>query len=294
VHTGFAAFAHGSARGKKAQGPVFAGRPRELLVDEDAYLLELVRYVHNNPVRAGIARAARQSSWSSHRAYIGRATAPEWLRIGYVLERFGKTSKRAAHQFDAFVERGKREPRRPELSGAAHVGEAARARATLGDGHRLSDGVLGSTEFVAKARRDARKVQAALAKRGSELRAGAVSRPSVREVIDAVLEHLAIDALELSERPKSRQAAIAKRLCVWLWVHEFAGKQVEVARALELDTGAVSRHYGEAMTAAGDFDQEATAVCGLLGKRRRSRPRSVTPAAAGSFPVRYHVDVDET
>ena len=86
LHTGFAGWAHRGARGKKARGAVFADRPRTLLVEQDSYLLSLVRYVHNNPVRAGVSRFARSSEWSSHQAYIGRVEAPEWLRLGYVLE----------------------------------------------------------------------------------------------------------------------------------------------------------------------------------------------------------------
>jgi putative transposase len=82
VHTGFAAFAHASRVHKKAQGPVFAGGPRMVWVQRDEYLLELVRYVHNNPVRAGLVRATRNSSWSSHRAYIGKSEAPQWLKLG--------------------------------------------------------------------------------------------------------------------------------------------------------------------------------------------------------------------
>jgi hypothetical protein len=273
---------------------VFAGRPRAVLVEEDAYLLELVRYVHNNPVRAGLVRSARTSTWSSHPAYVGRVGAPEWLRMGYVLERFGRDARRAAERFDAFVEEGRAQGRRPELSGAGDAGEAAEVRRQLGDGHRVSDGVLGSAAFVAKVQRDAEKVQARLSSRGAERRAGAVGRPSVREVIDAVLEHRGVDPIELEERPRSQRSASAKRLAIWLWVHEYAGQQIELARALSLDTGVVSRHYGQALSAAGDYDQEATAVKALLAKRRRPRPRRVTAASADALPVRYHVDVAET
>jgi REP element-mobilizing transposase RayT len=69
VHTGFAGWINAGRR--KAQGPVFAGRPRVVVVEQDAYLLQLVRYVHNNPVRAGVVRHARSSDWSSLRAYVG-------------------------------------------------------------------------------------------------------------------------------------------------------------------------------------------------------------------------------
>jgi REP element-mobilizing transposase RayT len=287
LHTGFASWAHRSQSRKKALGPVFAGRPRSLLVEQDSYLLELIRYVHNNPVRAGVVRYARNSIWSSHQAYVGRIEMPEWLRVGYVLERFGGTAERAAKQFDEFVDQGRTERRRPELSGASDAGEAAAVRRALGDGYRVSDGVLGSTDFIARVHQDVERVGAALSSRGSEQRAGAIGRPPVREVIDAVLELQKLDPIELKEKPRGRAAAEAKRLAIWVWVHEYQGQQIEVARALSLDTSVVSRYYGQALQTAGDFDERATAVTALLRKNRRgTKGRRVTKATQGGFPVR--------
>jgi REP element-mobilizing transposase RayT len=295
LHTGFSGWSHRHARGRKAQGPVFAGRPRSVLVDKDAYLLELVRYVHNNPVRAGVARFARSSDWSSHQAYVGRVDAPKWLRIGDVLSQFGSRTRRAAERFDAFVDEGRAEERRPELSGTSSRADLALVHAALGNGHRLSDGIVGSDAFVARVRGKGKRVADALSRRGSERRAGAVGRPTVRQVIDAVLRYKHVDAIELSERPRSRNSAGVKRLAIWMWVHEYEGKQIEVARALGLDTGVASHYYRQAVAAAGDFDQEATAVTAMIEARRGTKKTGkVTPATADAIRVRYHVDVDET
>lgn len=295
VHTGFAGWVHRSQSRRKALGPVFAGRPRSLLVEQDSYLLELVRYVHNNPVRAGLVRYARNSTWSSHQAYVGRVQMPQWLRVGYVLEHFGRRATRAAKQFDAFVDEGRIQGRRAELSGASDAGEAAWVRRTLGDGHRVSDGVLGSNEFVTRVRKDVERVEAALTSRGLERRAGAIGRPSVREVIDAVLQLQQLDPIELQERPRGRAVSAAKRLAIWVWVHEYQGQQIDVARALSLDTSVVSRYYGQALQEAGEFDELATAVTALLRKRQRgTKDRCVTKATQDALPVRYYVDVEET
>ncbi len=293
LHTGFAKWVN-ERRGRKAQGPVFAGRPRTLLVEEDAYLFQLVRYVHNNPVRAGVVRSARSSAWSSHRAYIGREVAPDWLRVGYVLDQFERDARHAAAKFDAFVEHGRKEPRRPELSGALDANEAATVRRTMGDGHRVSDGVLGSDTFAKKVRRDANRVQAALSTRGSERRAGALGRPTAREVIDAVLAHRGVDALELEKGPRSRTSAGVKKLAVWMWVHEYAGQQVEIARALGLGTSVVSRHYGDALRSAAEYDEEATVIVARLAKQKKHRAPKRTAADADGVRVRYHVDVAES
>jgi len=205
-----------------------------------------------------------------------------------------RDAERGAERFDAFVGQGRKEQRRPALSGALDTTESAAVRRTMGDGHRVSDGVLGSDAFVAKVRRDESRVEAALSSRGAERRAGAAGRPTLRQVIDAVLQHRGVSALELDESPRGRRAAGVKKLVVWMWVHEYAGRQADVARALRLDTSVVSRHYGDALASAAEHDEEATAVTALLAKRKPPRARKVTPPDADGFPVRYHVDVSET
>jgi len=59
-------------------GHLFQGRYKALLLDADEYLLELIRYVHLNPVRAGIVPVPEEHPWSGHHAYLGAITLP-WL-----------------------------------------------------------------------------------------------------------------------------------------------------------------------------------------------------------------------
>ena len=60
-------------------GHVFQGRFKAILVDRDAYLLALLRYVELNPVRAQMVAAAGDWEWSSYRAHTGQVAAPAWL-----------------------------------------------------------------------------------------------------------------------------------------------------------------------------------------------------------------------
>jgi REP element-mobilizing transposase RayT len=60
-------------------GHLFQGRFKAILVDSDAYLLTLCRYVELNPVRAGWADAPAAWAWSSCRAHVGAAPVPPWL-----------------------------------------------------------------------------------------------------------------------------------------------------------------------------------------------------------------------
>jgi putative transposase len=60
-------------------GHLFQGRFKAVLVDKDAYLLEVCRYVDLNPVRAGMVRRPQDWTWSSYRAHTGKVDAPVWF-----------------------------------------------------------------------------------------------------------------------------------------------------------------------------------------------------------------------
>jgi len=64
-------------------GHVFQGRYKALLLDADSYLLEIVRYVHLNPVRAGMVDAPEDYPWSGHRAYLGMEIIPWLSSVGF-------------------------------------------------------------------------------------------------------------------------------------------------------------------------------------------------------------------
>ena len=62
-------------------GHLLQGRFKAILVDHDAYLMELCRYVELNPVRAGMVKAVGDWNWSSYAAHVGQANAPAWLDV---------------------------------------------------------------------------------------------------------------------------------------------------------------------------------------------------------------------
>lgn len=82
-------------------GHLFQGRYQGLLVDREAYLLEVVRYVHRNPVKARLAARPEDYAWSSHRAYLG--TAPAWLAASEVLSLLAGSRPKARRLFQDFV-----------------------------------------------------------------------------------------------------------------------------------------------------------------------------------------------
>ena len=54
----------------KLDGSLFRGRYKSILIEEEAYLLELVRYIHRNPLKAGLENELGEYEWCSHRGYL--------------------------------------------------------------------------------------------------------------------------------------------------------------------------------------------------------------------------------
>ena len=87
-------------------GHLFQGRYKAILVQRDAHLLELARYVVLNPVRAGLCKRADQYRWSSYRATAGLDPAPRLLTVEWLLSQLGSRPARARERYRAFVAEG--------------------------------------------------------------------------------------------------------------------------------------------------------------------------------------------
>ncbi|MDW7645311.1 MAG: transposase, partial [Desulfuromonadales bacterium] len=86
-------------------GHIFQGRFKALLIDAEAYLLALVRYVHRNPLRAGMVANLDDYPWSSHHAYLSRENLP-LLTVDWVLSQFSDDAGRSVDHYRDFVEGG--------------------------------------------------------------------------------------------------------------------------------------------------------------------------------------------
>ena len=103
-------------------GHVFQGRYKALVVEAEAYLAELSRYVVLNPVRAGIAETAEQYPWSSFRQTAGQSTAHQWLSTSALLSRFGVTRQEALAEYRRFVNEADCEDVSDKISGGLLLG----------------------------------------------------------------------------------------------------------------------------------------------------------------------------
>lgn len=84
-------------------GHVFQGRYKSIVVDKDAYLLELSRYIVRNPVAAHMVEEAGQWPWSSFGATAGIVKTPSFLTVEWLLSQFGGDLKKARAAYKDFV-----------------------------------------------------------------------------------------------------------------------------------------------------------------------------------------------
>lgn len=88
----------------KRHGHLFHGRFKSVLVDADAYLKQLSRYIHLNPVRSGLVAKPVSYRWSSYPAFAGNTKPPKWLETGWTLSQFGRDERNAKENYKCFVE----------------------------------------------------------------------------------------------------------------------------------------------------------------------------------------------
>jgi putative transposase len=89
---------------RKRSGHLLQGRYKAILVDADEYSKELSRYIHLNPVRAGMETGPDDYKWSSCRYYTRKRKAPSWLQRDFILGYFGKRQAVAMKKYQAFLE----------------------------------------------------------------------------------------------------------------------------------------------------------------------------------------------
>jgi REP element-mobilizing transposase RayT len=192
----------------KRSGHLFQGRYKAVLVDADAYLLELVAYIHLNPVRAGMVTTPADYPWSSHRAYLGQEVLP-WLAADKVLSLFDQNCDKATGMYLNFMGERITEGRNDQF----HTG---------GSDSRL----LGEGCFLEEAMTKAQIVL--------EI------KPTINEIVAAVKMEYDIDDEILCSRQRSRIGTEARTLVAWA-VAEFSdGTISEVGRLFNRDVTTLS------------------------------------------------------
>ncbi|UCE52696.1 MAG: transposase [Desulfobacterales bacterium] len=228
-------------RRHKRHGQLFQNRFKSFLCEEEPYLLELVRYIHLNPIRARMVKDLKGLNTypkTGHSVLMGKIKN-DWQDTDYVLKRFGKTLRDARKAYLTFVSKGLSKGRRADLVGGGllrSIGGWSVLKALRATGMRVmgDERILGSSDFVEAALKQANefyeKKTLALAK-GIDL----------DTLIKSVAEYFKLDADLLKSSSRQRKVAQVRAIICGLAVDHLMISGAEVARLLNLSPSAVSK-----------------------------------------------------
>jgi len=142
-------------RRHRRHGPVFQNRYKSILCQKDPYLKELVRYIHLNPLRAGIVadyKCLEGFVYGGHCAIAGKCHN-DWQNTQYVLSLFGLKVSDARRSYITFIEKGLIEEKRSELVGGGLIRSlggwsAVKALREANDRIKGDERILGDSRFV--------------------------------------------------------------------------------------------------------------------------------------------------
>lgn len=180
---------------RQRSGHLFQGRFKGILVEKDAYCKELSRYIHLNPVRAGMVKGPWEYPWSSYRYFVGKDKKPEWLTMELVLGDFGGEGRTGFRRYREYVER--REAKELESPFKTVI-----ASTFLGSEEFINNIRM---EYLEKKKVDRRNISAI-----KKILRG----PSLEEIEKAVAQIL----------PKGH--ALYKKVCIYL-SHQYSGMRLD-------------------------------------------------------------------
>jgi REP element-mobilizing transposase RayT len=227
-------------------GHLFQNRYKSIVVEEDAYFQELVRYIHLNPLRAKLVpdlRRLDRDPWCGHAGLLGRGTPP-WQDRAHVLAWFGGTERAACRAYRAFLRDGLSQGRRPELVGGGLIrslGGWAEVRAMRRRAERVRTDprVLGTGAFVERLLAAGPARQAPQVARARQL-------AQAQRLVRRGCRQAGIGLAELQMGSRRRQiVAVRSTLAVHL-VTQLGLSLAEVARQLGVSTSGIAKAVARA------------------------------------------------
>ena len=228
-------------RRHKRHGQLFQNRYQSIVCQEDAYLLELVRYIHLNPLRAKAVadmKALERYPYCGHGPLMGR-NKREWQDVEHVLGLFGRKVGEARKAYKSYVEGGIALGRRPELVGGGLIrslggwDKVKRMRRSGRERIKSDQRILGQSDFVTEVLSESEKGfsrKYRLRSRGWDF----------EKVVERACELFKVDKDYLTGRGRQKARVEARDvLCYWAVV-ELGMSLVDLARRLDITPGAVS------------------------------------------------------
>lgn len=225
----------------RRHGQLFQNRYKSIICQEDAYLQELVRYIHLNPLRAKMVTDLQELdryAYGGHSALMGKEKR-EWQEVEYVLGYFGKRIGDARKKYRSYVEKGIDLGRRPELVGGGLIRSLGgwdavkKIRLTGQDRIKSDQRILGEGDFVNEILSESEKQFA----RKYRLKSLGYD---FEKVIERVSEIFRLEKDYLTGKGRQRDRVTARDLLCYWAAAELRMSIVDIARKLDLTPAAVS------------------------------------------------------
>lgn len=228
-------------RRHRRYGHLFQNRYKSIVCEEDTYFKELVRYIHLNPLRAGLVENLAQLDryeWCGHCAVLNHCKN-EWQDRRYVLKWFGRQEGDAKKSYKEFVNKGIALGKRPDLTGGGLVRSMGgwsivKAMRNSGLKEESDERILGSGEFVSEVIRHAEeKVKYQLP--AMEL------QKSIKQEIEMQCKNEKVPAALLQSGSRRPPLPMLRRSIALKLVNEYGVSLAETARQLGISTSGVAQ-----------------------------------------------------
>ena len=231
-------YAQAYNRRHERHGHLFQNRYKSIVCEEDGYFVELLRYIHLNPIRAGLVGTLSELErypWSGHGVLLGEV-AGSWQEREWVLSWFGETANTAQNAYREFVAAGVGQEQRTGLVGSGQVQSGGgwsvvrgRSRQKAGDGR-----ILGGEVFVDTVLQEAEeRIRRQLAVRRNQ--------SGIGKAIEQVCRQAGVSARELRAGSRRRSVSKVRALLAQRLVSEFGLPLAEVARQLGVSVSAIAK-----------------------------------------------------
>ena len=211
-------------------GHVFQNRYKSIVCEKETYLLELVRYIHLNPLRAELVpslAALGEYPWCGHGVLLGKRERPGQV-VDETLAHFGTTFIKSRQTYAEFMEKGALQGRREELVGGGQRRSRGLLVAPEDDLEISDDRVLGSGNFVERLRR-----KASLQDRMS-------SGMLLPELAGRVEEYFGLARHSIERRSKNQEVMAARDVLCYLATRVLRHSGTDVGAMLNVQRSAVA------------------------------------------------------
>ena len=228
-------------RRHKRHGQLFQNRYKSIICQEDAYLQELVLYIHLNPLRAKIVADMKELdrySYCGHSALMGKKKRG-WQEVEYVLRYFGKSIGDGRKKYRSYVKKGIPLGRRPELVGGGLIrslggwDEVKKMRLNGQDRIKSDQRILGDSDFVSDVLSESEEQFS----RRYKLKSLGYD---FEKIVERVSKLFQLEKEFITGRGRQKDRVRARDLLCYWTVVGLGMSMVDLARKFDITPGAVS------------------------------------------------------